>query len=187
MHGACSRFREHSKKQHPKARRRRCGARGSRHLARGSPRVQCGRVERRRPSRRRSGMKLIACGAALVVVAAACSSSPHSSTGESSTTPNTAVHRYSAADVVRIETTAYPEGPHRSESRTDKGSAHIFSFLPATLPDPLSQGPAPGCGVGNVTTLVLNVGTAIRYGPCVRPASIDRLRCAMSAALSPCG
>lgn len=131
-------------------------------------------------------MKRIACVVALVVVAAACSSSRHSSTAAPSTTPETAAHRYSAADVVRIETAAYPEGPDRAESRSDKGSAHIFSLLPATLPDVLSQGPAPGCGVGNITTLVLNVGTAIRYGPCVRPASIDRLRCAMTSAVSPC-
>ncbi|MCU1466098.1 MAG: hypothetical protein JWM72_2026 [Actinomycetia bacterium] len=147
---------------------------------------QSDRVELPRPSQRRNAMKRIACVVALVVVAAACSSSHPSSSRTRSTTPNTAAHHYSAADVVRIETAAYPDGPDRAESRSDKGSAHIFSLLPAMLPDVLSQGPAPSCGVGNVTTLVLNVGTAIRYGPCVRPASIDRLRCAMTGAVSPC-
>jgi hypothetical protein len=165
--------------------------RDERHIYRsGSPKRptagNLARVELRRPSQRRNAMKRIACVVALVVVAAACSSSHHSSTGAPSTAPKTAAHRYSAADVVRIETAAYPEGPDRAESRSDKGSAHIFSLLPATLPDVLSQGPVPGCGVGNITTLVLNVGTAIRYGPCVRPASIDRLRCAMTGAVSPC-
>jgi hypothetical protein len=131
-------------------------------------------------------MKRIARFLTLVVVAAACSAAHHSSIGAPSTTPKATAHRYTAADVVRIETDAYPDGPDRAESRSDKGSAHIFSLLPATLPDVLSQGPAPGCKVGNITTLVLNVGTAIRYGPCARPASIDRLRCAMTGAVSPC-
>jgi hypothetical protein len=152
-----------------------------------SPRAgNLARVEPRRPSQRRNAMKRIACVVALVVAATACSSSHDSATGTPSTTPKTTAHRYSAADVVRIETAAYPEGPDRTESRSDRGSAHIFSLLPATLPDVLSQGPTPSCGVGNITTLVLNVGTAIRYGPCARPASIDRLRCAMTGAIWPC-
>lgn len=131
-------------------------------------------------------MKRLACVVALVLVATACSSSHESSTGTPSTPPKTTAHRYSAADIVRIETAAYPEGPDRVESRSDKGSAYIFSLLPATLPDVLSQGPTPSCRVGNITTLVLNDGSAIRYGPCARPASIDRLRCAMTGTVSPC-
>ncbi len=144
------------------------------------------RVERRILTQRQNVLNRIVCVVALVVVAAACSSSHHSSTEAPSTTPKAAAHPYSATDVIRIETAAYPEGPDLAVSRSDKGSAHIFSLLPATLPDDLSQGPAPGCNAGNVTTLVLNDGTAFRYGPCARPASIDRLRCAMTGAISPC-
>jgi len=139
MHGACSRFREHSKKQHPKARRHRCVARGSRHLARGSPRVQCGRVERRRPSRRRSGMKLIACGAALVVVAAACSSSPDSSTGR----PFVGTPRQTSSGSRKPHTQRDPTVPRAALTRAVLISSRSFRQRVLILS---RKGPHPAAG-----------------------------------------
>lgn len=82
-----------------------------------------------------------------------------------------AVHR--AADVVQIRTVPYPEGPAGEVSRQD--AAALFAALPDPLPVPLKQ--PTDCRTGNVTSLVLSDGETIDYGPCVRPAEIDALRC----------
>jgi hypothetical protein len=39
-----------------------------------------------------------------------------------------------------------------------------------------------GCSFGNVTTIMIKGGKTIDYGPCLRPRSIDALRCLLAHA-----
>ncbi len=125
-------------------------------------------------------------GTALVVAAAlgfvACSSDGKTMAPRTTTTPTTA-QRSHAADVVRIETTAFPEGPQLALTRADSDRA-VFALLPAELPSPLPQ--PEECRFGNYTTLVLSDSSSVRYGPCARPEAIDRIRCAIADAPAPC-
>jgi len=103
-------------------------------------------------------------------------------TGCAATTPDTVTQTPApqkvgvAADVVTIHSQPFPEGPTAEWRRTDPNATEVFALLPDVLPDPLPQ--PPDCEFGNVTTLTLTDGTAIRYGPCDRPPSIDAIRCA---------
>ena len=79
--------------------------------------------------------------------------------------------------VVTIRTTPYPEGPQfPAVTRGSSSNADaIFAQLPDPLPKPLPQG--RNCQFGNITSLSLDNGEVINYGPCRRPESIDALRC----------
>jgi len=79
-----------------------------------------------------------------------------------------------AADVILIRVAAFPEGPIIEAGRTDPGMTRVFDLLPDDLPAPLDQ-PA-GCSLGSVTTLELNDGGRVDYGPCRWPETIDVLR-----------
>jgi hypothetical protein len=80
--------------------------------------------------------------------------------------------------VVRVEFRAVPEGPTSPPfervptAQNSVPIALIQRFIPDPLPAPLNQWP---CHVGGDLVVTLGKGTQIIYGPCHRPASIDRL------------
>jgi hypothetical protein len=123
--------------------------------------------------------------ALLAIAMLACSSGSSgnrvASEQHSSSSP---VVAHAAADVVRVRTVPYPEGPPGEASRDDEGAAALFAELPDPLPAPLTQ--PLNCQAGNVTTLVFSNGETIDYGPCLRPPAIDALRCFIAGRPSGC-
>jgi hypothetical protein len=107
-----------------------------------------------------------------------CSSS-HASAQSRSTDLTSATYR--ARDVVAVQSTPYPEGPASPRVRAgESGWSRIAAALPATLPVQLAQ--PHGCSMGNITTITIKSGKTIDYGPCLRPRSIDDLRCLLADA-----
>jgi hypothetical protein len=82
-----------------------------------------------------------------------------------------------ASHVVTIRSVPYPEGPVLPAVTRGSGAEAdaVFAHLPDSLPKPLPQG--RNCQFGNMTSLSLDNGEVIDYGPCRRPESIDALRC----------
>jgi hypothetical protein len=78
-----------------------------------------------------------------------------------------------ADDVILIRIAAFPEGPVLEVTRTDD-AGDLFALLPDQLPVPLEQ--PPDCTFGNVTSMELQDGGRVDYGPCRRPDAIDALR-----------
>jgi hypothetical protein len=115
---------------------------------------------------------------AIALICVACSS------GHKATQSHTAGERsatYQASDVVAVRSTPYPEGPPSPRvSVGHSGWSQIAAALPRTLPAQLTQ--PKGCSAGNITTLTINGGKTIDYGPCLRPRSIDALRCVLAHA-----
>jgi len=87
----------------------------------------------------------------------------------------------SGTQVVRVSTFPWPEGPGPVVAAT-KPSPGIYvplrtieRFIPATLP----TNPRQPCNYGAKVQLTLRGGRVLTYGPCKRPASIERLRLAL--------
>jgi hypothetical protein len=87
--------------------------------------------------------------------------------------------------IQRIEIRPYPEGPsetfERSGRTTTAGTVWsikaVRHYVPFSLPDPLAQ--PEGCSMGGSLIITFTDGATAVYGPCVRPASIERLWAAM--------
>jgi hypothetical protein len=113
---------------------------------------------------------------AIAVVGMGCSSG-HTTAKSHSTDVTTPT--YGASEVVAVQSTPYPEGPASPRvAAGESGWARIAAALPATLPARLVQ--PPGCSMGNITTITIKGGKTIDYGPCLRPRSIDDLRCLLA-------
>jgi hypothetical protein len=80
--------------------------------------------------------------------------------------------------VAEIGIQPIPEGPpgpvfaRTPVSQKVRSLALIEAFIPDPLPAPLNQW---FCRQGGDLTIVLGNGRQVTYGPCYRPASIDRL------------
>jgi len=85
--------------------------------------------------------------------------------------------------VERLQLEPVPEGevpPAFERSPAAEASislALVASYIPDPLPAPLFQGPT--CEFGGNLIVTLADGTTVTYGPCKRPASVERLRGAM--------
>lgn len=82
-------------------------------------------------------------------------------------------------DVVAIWLEPIPEGPvsphfTRQPEADDPRLSLVEEAIPSPLPRDLWQGFT--CDMGGDVVLELNNGDLIRYGPCRRPDSIERLR-----------
>lgn len=89
-------------------------------------------------------------------------------------------------DVVSIWLEPYPEGPisptfARRPSDSDRPLANIEESIPSPLPRDVWQGFS--CEFGGDVVVALDSGDRIEYGPCRRPASIERMRRAILGAL----
>jgi len=79
--------------------------------------------------------------------------------------------------VAEIDIQPIPEGPglvfqRTPTSRWVRPLSQIERFIPDPLPAPLFQGL---CGMGGNMVVILGNGRRVTYGPCHRPAAIDRL------------
>ena len=84
--------------------------------------------------------------------------------------------------ITRIDLVPIPEGPMAppferapppcSDRACPKPLASIQRFIPDPLPAPLNQW---SCGMGGDLVVTFADGKRVTYGPCHRPASIDRL------------
>lgn len=84
--------------------------------------------------------------------------------------------------VVRLQLVPIPEGPHSRpfSLHSQPGSlplSLVQDQIPPRLPRPLAQGFS--CRFGGNVEVGLEDGRTLRYGPCRRPAEIERLRQAM--------
>jgi hypothetical protein len=81
--------------------------------------------------------------------------------------------------IARLEIQPYPEGPVPDTfDRTPSGKVErplrlVTPYIPSPLPAPLYQGPT--CAFGGNLIIRFADGAQVTYGPCRRPASIDRL------------
>lgn len=87
----------------------------------------------------------------------------------------------SRSQVVKVATFPWPEGPGpvvavaKPKSRAYVPLRQIERFIPKTLP----TNPQQSCKGGAKVQITLRSGRVISYGPCKRPASIERLRLAL--------
>lgn len=87
----------------------------------------------------------------------------------------------SASQVVKVVAFPWPEGPGsvaalaKPKSRADVPLRQVENLIPKTLP----SNPAQSCKIGAKVQITLRSGRVITYGPCKRPASIERLRLAL--------
>lgn len=87
----------------------------------------------------------------------------------------------STQHVVTVSTSPWPEGPIGPVAAAKPVSGlyvpleRIAGAIPSTLPD----NPPQSCTIGAIVTLTLASGRTLAYGPCNRPASIERLRIAL--------
>ncbi len=84
----------------------------------------------------------------------------------------------SSGGVTEIDLVPVPEGPPLSFKRVPTAAGGVFPLSPVErfIPDPL---PAPLfqwlCDRGSDMEVILGNGKEVTYGPCYRPASINRL------------
>lgn len=87
---------------------------------------------------------------------------------------------YGRTDVVAISLEPYPEGPSSPKFVRHPRSEHevslslIEAVIPSRLPRDVWQG--FGCDLGGNVVVQIANGEQIEYGPCRRPAPIERLR-----------
>lgn len=82
--------------------------------------------------------------------------------------------------VVGISTFAWPEGPgFVAGTKPGFGSNMPLSVIKSAIPEKLPENPTQTCGYGAKVEVILDDGRTITYGPCNRPASIERLRLAL--------
>lgn len=87
----------------------------------------------------------------------------------------------SRSQVVKVSTFPWPEGPGSvvAAAKPLRGIyvplRKIERFIPKTLP----TNPRQSCNYGAKVQLTLRSGRELTYGPCKRPASIERLRLAL--------
>ncbi len=128
-----------------------------------------------------AGLALALVAVVLVLVGVAGSGPLGGVFHPSSPAPSGAASPISAAahgGVVRVQIMAIPEGPPAPAfERPPRGDysrplRRIERFVPSPLPAPLDQG---GCTIGGDLVVTFADGKQVTYGPCHRPASIDRL------------
>jgi hypothetical protein len=87
----------------------------------------------------------------------------------------------SGTQVVKVSTFPWPEGPGPVVAAAKPMPGiyvplrKIERFIPTTLP----TNPRQSCNYGAKVQLTLRSGRVLTYGPCKRPASIERLRLAL--------
>jgi hypothetical protein len=91
-------------------------------------------------------------------------------------------HRSISADahggIVRLQLEPTPEGPSPPwfEKSPTNQSSKALDLVQRYIPDPLpATVPQWGCNTGGDLVVTFADGTVVTYGPCHRPASIDRL------------
>jgi hypothetical protein len=87
-------------------------------------------------------------------------------------------HPMRSGPIVVVKTEPYPEGPPAPPFLLSAGPNQlpirkILRFIPRPLPEPLDQG--FNCGFGGNLTIAFEGCARVVYGPCHRPASINRL------------
>lgn len=89
--------------------------------------------------------------------------------------------------VVRVAVFPFPEGPGPIVAARGPGESVPVNYIQLSrirnaLPDRFPENPAQPCNVGAKVEIGLDDGSTLEYGPCKRPASIERLRLALVAA-----
>ncbi|MBA2526490.1 MAG: hypothetical protein H0V18_12035 [Pyrinomonadaceae bacterium] len=84
-----------------------------------------------------------------------------------------------AHHVVAVRAFAYPEGPGLSAAGRSSGADLDLDRVRAWMPDPLPKNPRQRCNFGAMVEIEFDDGGSVDYGPCRRPASIERLRLKM--------
>jgi hypothetical protein len=85
--------------------------------------------------------------------------------------------------VVKIAAFAWPEGPGlAAATRPGPGIDVPLSKIEDVIPKTLPKNPTQTCGIGAKVAITLADGRTVTYGPCKRPASIERLRQALISA-----
>ena len=88
------------------------------------------------------------------------------------------------SQVIKVSTFPWPEGPGPVVAALKPVPgiyvplAEIEGLIPKTLP----KNPPQSCSYGAKVQLTLRGGRVLTYGPCKRPASIERLRLALITA-----
>jgi hypothetical protein len=85
-----------------------------------------------------------------------------------------------------LQLVPFPEGPdsplfEREPSEVSVPLSAVSSSIPDPFPAPRWQGLT--CTMGGDLVVTFGDGSTVAYGPCKRPAQIERLRTAMIAAL----
>lgn len=122
--------------------------------------------------------------AGLLLLVSACTHTSPDSTPASSPSVNPAGH----GRIEKVFIVPYPEGVSLgfgttvgSKSRTQFALADIQAAIPDPLPLPVQQG---HCDSGHWDNIEFQDGATIGYGPCARPASIERLDASINTLLT---
>jgi len=87
------------------------------------------------------------------------------------------------SEVVKVSAFPWPEGPSVpaavAATNPASGTYVPLSEIAQVIPKKLPENPPQTCEVGAKVQLTLKSGRVITYGPCNRPASIERLRLAL--------
>jgi hypothetical protein len=75
------------------------------------------------------------------------------------------------------ETPSVERGGHTTAAGTVWSIKAVRDYVPFSLPEPVAQ--PEGCSMGGSLIITFTDGATAVYGPCVRPASIERLWAAM--------
>jgi hypothetical protein len=126
--------------------------------------------------------RTIALGVVVTMLLAACEPVGRDNLGDGQTPfPHIPVNM-----IRSVEVRAIPEGPAPARfSRNARGPDELAFWLvidaiPRPLPRPSAQG--SNCEIGTLVTFTLKDGTEVVYGPCRRPADVEKLRQAMMIA-----
>ena len=89
-----------------------------------------------------------------------------------------------ATAVIRVSTSPWPEGPVGpvAATRPVPGIYVPLRQIEDAIPKTLPGNPLQRCNFGAVVEVTLRNGHTRRYGPCERPAAIERLRVALIGA-----
>jgi hypothetical protein len=83
--------------------------------------------------------------------------------------------------VVRVSTSPWPEGPIGpvAAAKPEPGIYVPLEEIKGAIPKTLPKNPKQECREGARVEMTLKNGRTLTYGPCDRPASIERLRVAL--------
>lgn len=82
------------------------------------------------------------------------------------------------AAVVRVSTFPWPEGPGPVIAAIKPGlhAPVPLNDIESAIPETFPENPEQTCNIGAKVEITFEDGRTLEYGPCNRPASIERLR-----------
>lgn len=86
----------------------------------------------------------------------------------------------SARRVTTVSTAPYPEGPRPPIAAVHPKAGEVpLSRIADAIPRTFPKNPPQHCNRGAIVRITFSDGKTLTYGPCERPASIERLRLAL--------